>query len=158
MSEIQIFRLTSKQFQNEMWSHRDPSSCPAGRWNPRGVFICYAADSVAAATHELAVHIGFPAVCHQCSLGVATLRDEQITTLNASSLSKNWKSNEVYTQELGRLFVESQSTLALQVPSALLPFTFNYLLNPNHPEFAELNGTLEPEFNLDPRPLRRSAN
>lgn len=55
------------------------------------------------------------------------------------------------TQAFGAEWVQSQRSVALRVPSVVVPGEFNYLLNPAHPQFAKVKvGKPEP-FSFDPR-------
>jgi RES domain-containing protein len=55
---------------------------------------------------------------------------------------------------LGTEWLRSRRTLALSVPSAVVPQERNYLLNPAHPDFARVAlGRREP-FSFDPRMWR----
>jgi RES domain-containing protein len=58
------------------------------------------------------------------------------------------------TQKLGSEWALSLRSLALRVPSAVVPSEFNLLLNPRHPAMPEVRvGQPQPLF-LDPRLLR----
>lgn len=58
------------------------------------------------------------------------------------------------TQALGLEWALSLRSLALRVPSAVVPVEFNLLLNPRHPAMREVRtGEPQPLF-LDPRLLR----
>jgi RES domain-containing protein len=55
------------------------------------------------------------------------------------------------TQRFGSAWARNQRSVALRVPSAVVPGEFNYLLNPAHPDFSRLKiGPAEP-FHFDPR-------
>lgn len=55
------------------------------------------------------------------------------------------------TQAFGAEWVQSQRSVALRLPSVVVPGEFNYLLNPAHPQFAKVKvGKPEP-FSFDPR-------
>jgi hypothetical protein len=43
-----------------------------------------------------------------------------------------WKSNLALTRKLGDTWLKSQRSALARAPSAILPNTFNYLLNPLH--------------------------
>jgi peptide/nickel transport system ATP-binding protein len=63
--------------------------------------------------------------------------DELIQSANMDELPDNW-ADEDAPQELadyGDAWSFTRSSVALRVPSALSPVEFNYLLNPEHPEF-----------------------
>jgi len=45
-----------------------------------------------------------------------------------------WKLDLAYTRALGDEWLRSKRTALAKVPSAILPDTWNYLLNPDHPQ------------------------
>jgi RES domain-containing protein len=55
------------------------------------------------------------------------------------------------TQEYGWTWITSNSSAVLRVPSAVIPYEPNYVINVLHPEFLEIEfGPPEP-FRFDPR-------
>ena len=55
------------------------------------------------------------------------------------------------TQLLGDHWLEETRSLALRVPSAVIPEEHNYLINPQHPNFAQLDIGPPELFTLDSR-------
>jgi RES domain-containing protein len=51
----------------------------------------------------------------------------------------------------GSAWARANRSLILYVPSVLVPEERNAILNPNHPEFAEVRMRIEREFQYDPR-------
>lgn len=51
----------------------------------------------------------------------------------------------------------SQRTLAIYVPSVIIPSELNVLLNPLHPEFESVIWNSSEPFEFDQRLLRRSS-
>ena len=65
----------------------------------------------------------------------------------------NWRNypHPRETQAIGSDWAKARRTAGLRVPSAVVPGEFNYLLNPAHPQFAQVKlGAPEP-FAFDPR-------
>jgi RES domain-containing protein len=55
------------------------------------------------------------------------------------------------TMQFGAAWAQAQRSVALRVPSAVVPGEFNFLLNPLHPDFKRVKlGRPEPFF-FDPR-------
>jgi len=79
-----------------------------------------------------------------------------VATLAPGRLPRSWRTAQgvPLTQALGDEWLASGRTLALAVPSSIVPEEKNYVLNPTHPAFAKLAvGTAAP-FVLDPRLTR----
>ena len=49
-----------------------------------------------------------------------------------------WKEQPEFTRGLGNAWLGSLATPLARVPSAIVPQTWNYLLNPEHPDAAKL--------------------
>lgn len=81
------------------------------------------------------------------------------TTVELAGLPEDWRTYPAPERlaEIGSSWARQLRTAILNVPSAVVPHESNYLLNPSHPQFAEvIAGTPEP-FRLDPR-LRKPAS
>ena len=77
----------------------------------------------------------------------------RILTLHLSALARGWDdpSPSDDTRDIGTNWVREGTTAILSVPSSVIPRERNYLLNPNHPEFAQIKfGPPEP-FRFDVR-------
>ncbi len=58
----------------------------------------------------------------------------EIEEVALSALPQDWVSLSKVTQRIGAEWLTSERTALLRVPSALVPETANYLLNPIHPD------------------------
>jgi len=79
--------------------------------------------------------------------------DIKIETLNAKKLPANWNEYDqlFITQKIGDNWVKEAKTAIIQVPSAIVSDEFNYLLNPNHPDFKFIRLTKTQPFLFDGR-------
>jgi RES domain-containing protein len=50
----------------------------------------------------------------------------------------SWKIDELSTRIIGSSWLRSLETPLARVPSVLAPYTWNYLLNPEHPDAAQI--------------------
>ena len=59
---------------------------------------------------------------------------------DASKLSNDWNRAVPHpsTLHIGSRWVREQASAVLEVPSAIVPIESNFLLNPAHPEFGEI--------------------
>jgi RES domain-containing protein len=55
------------------------------------------------------------------------------------------------TREVGTRWVAESRSAVLRVPSIVMDGEFNYVLNPRHPDFAQLEIGEALEFSFDPR-------
>ena len=61
------------------------------------------------------------------------------------------------TRRYGHQWVTSQSSVAIYVPSVIIPVEFNVLLNPTHDVFQDVKWEASRPFEFDPRLLRDSS-
>lgn len=125
-----------------------------GRWNSPGTAMIYASESIALAALELLVHLGRGEVLDSYRLFTLTLPDRSILTLDDAALPAAWRADPApgSTADIGDGWVASGRSVALLLPSTIIPRERNCLLNPAHPDFAQIAaGAAEEPFGLDPR-------
>lgn len=109
----------------------------SARWHSRGQEIVYLAESPASALLERLVHLeidtdDLPADYQLLAIEIPD--HIRFDTVEANSLPRDWQSSERTTQAAGDSWLREGRTLLLRVPSAITPYTFNWLLNPRHPD------------------------
>ena len=128
-----------------------------GRWNSKGVAPVYTSETVSLAALELLVHLHRSEVLNTYGLVSVELPDAGVMELDAASLPGDWRRDPPPPSAavLGDEWVAGGSSLALAVPSALVPRQRNILINPAHPDFTAAAGTARTEpFDFDPRLAR----
>lgn len=111
-----------------------------GRFNSKGTAVVYAADSLALALLEVAVHL--PSY-HGLRGRVAfrlTFEASIVNTLTESDLPADWRSMPPAraTQQLGDAWVREGQSAVLRVPSVVVPGAYNLVLNPAHEDFSRI--------------------
>ena len=110
----------------------------SARWHTAGRLIVYLADCPAGALLERIVHMtdmiedAFLPQFYQL-LKVAVPDELGLKQLNTIA-PVDWKERPEFTRNLGDAWLASMETPLARVPSAIAPQTWNYLLNPEHPE------------------------
>jgi RES domain-containing protein len=110
----------------------------SGRWHTEGRLIVYLADCPAGALLERIVHMtdmfdeAYLPRFYQL-LKVSVPDKLAIKPLNTLAPA-DWKERSEYTQQAGDAWLASRETAVARVPSVLAPHTWNYLLNPEHPD------------------------
>jgi RES domain-containing protein len=115
----------------------------------------YGSETRALATLEVLAGLRTPAVIPAYVL-IRVEFDEGLTTaLDVRTLPKAWKDSPPGdpTQRLGNEWLKAGASVALRVPSAVVPNEFNYLLNPSHPDFKKVRVGKPEALYLDPRIL-----
>ena len=114
----------------------------SARWHTRGHRIVYLSATPASALLEILVHLEIeeghlPRFYKLLEIQVPD--DVRIEKLEDwAKLPKSWPKKHVVTRTLGDQWLDRNSAALLQVPSALVPRTSNFLLNPLHKDAARI--------------------
>jgi RES domain-containing protein len=142
-----VWRLASGRY-----SPLDGEGAPrvGGRWNSSGHAAVYTSESLALCLAKSLVHItgSLPRTYLNFKIYVP---DDAIEILDAQSLESRWEENLAYTRSVGDEWLTSRRSLALAVPSVVLPESTNFILNPLHPRSAELRLIAQRPFTFDAR-------
>lgn len=124
------------------------------RWNHKGIYMVYTAESISLAALELVVHLPEEALLYHHYVHIpVTFDSKQVMTLEPSKLPSDWHHNPPpeSTQKIGSGWAKKRKHLVLKVPSSVIPEEHNYLINPLHSEAKGLRiGKAEP-FKFDLR-------
>ena len=128
-----------------------------GRWHSRGRRVVYCAQSPAAALLEILVHFeidiqDLPA--RYRLLKIEAPDDVQVESVSVNRLPIDWPARTEVTRGLGDGWLTKGSAPLLTVPSAIVPETFNVLLNPAHEEASRIVTVQTAEHAIDPRLLK----
>jgi RES domain-containing protein len=128
-----------------------------GRWNSRGVSVVYAAGSQSLAVLEMLVHLDAADLLQSYVLFEVKIDAALMSALVEADLPLGWRSNPPPPglREMGDIWAASHASVALRVPSSLIPEEYNYLLNPKHPEFGKLEFGHATPFRYDARLAER---
>jgi RES domain-containing protein len=121
-----------------------------GRWNSPGRSVVYMAESVPLAVLENLVHMSrtdFPkgyVVAGAALPDAAPLLTEVQLRIAAGLVDSSERA-------VGDYWIEHDLSAVLQVPSAVVQGSSNFLLNPAHPGFRRIVAHRPIEFQFDPR-------
>ncbi|NEM98956.1 RES family NAD+ phosphorylase [Pontibacter burrus] len=147
-----VYRLSRSRFAKDLSGKG--AELAGGRWNSKGTAMLYTSDSIALCTVEVAVHMPLGIVPLDYQLIQLELPDEiPIAELPESELPEDWQTfpHSNATQLIGDAFIQEQETMVLKVPSAAVQGTYNYLINPRHPQFSKLTIVAVTPFEFDKR-------
>ena len=113
----------------------------SGRWHSRGRRIVYCAPNPATALLEVLVHAEIDAEDVPLKLRFLEIEAPDsvtVETADARSLGSGWQRSPEMTRPFGDGWLRSGRTALLHVPSAIVPATWNVLINPQHPDSAQV--------------------
>ncbi|MEQ8548587.1 MAG: RES family NAD+ phosphorylase [Cyclobacteriaceae bacterium] len=128
-----VYRISKKAYIQDL-SGRG-AALYGGRWNPKGISLCYTAGTISLAYLEFLVHnyhiLNTATIC----LAKIRISDSHISALKAEELPDGWRSKNIIShdsQKVGKDFVLKNEFYAMKLPSVIVPGEYNYLLNPLH--------------------------
>ena len=151
--EVYAYRLVKRKYQDTAFDG-EGARLYGGRWNSPGNACVYVASSESLALLEIMVHLESYRLLDAYALLRLTLPAESILRVGAEDLPDNWQEAPApaETADLGDGWLTSGQSLALALPSVVVPREFNYMLNPGHPLFDPIVAAAEPlPFKPDPR-------
>ena len=145
----QVWRLVKEKYADSAFSGEGARQ-GGGRFNSPGRPVVYTSESLALAELEILVHLPTSRLLDSYVAFRARLPDGAARVLDRASLPSNWRESPVprSVQAVGDAWLKSESSLALRVPSAVVPAEDNVLINPEHPRFEEvtIDGPLDPDI------------
>jgi RES domain-containing protein len=125
----------------------------SARWHTAGHRIVYLAESPAGALIEALVHAelnerSWPRLYDLMQIAVPD--GLEVETLKISG-GNDWKKSSSLSRALGDEWLRSKRTALARVPSAIVPNTWNFLLNQEHPAAAEVRIVETTRAEYDPR-------
>jgi len=130
----------------------------SARWHTQGREIVYLAESPAGALTEALVNLeldssdlpsSYKLLKSEAPDGISTV------SVQDTELTLTWIEDFVLTRTIGDEWLASSKSALLRVPSAIIPETYNFLLNPNHPEAAGVKVLSYLEYPWDHRLFQR---
>lgn len=146
---MEVFRITHAQYANQL-----QASGRAARWNSSGQEVIYTAGSRSLACLENVVHRNAKGLSSQFRVIVVYVPDALYQeVIHESLLPQDWYESvdAVLCREIGDAWLAEGRSAILQVPSAIIHSEANYLLNPSHPDFSQVQLIATEQFRFDQR-------
>lgn len=134
-----VWRLERKTFAQAAFTG-EGARLYGNRFNSKGTAVVYAAESLPLALLETLVGLTDYDQLHQYVFFRAELPAGRIQELEADALPSGWDAHPPAgaSKHVGDDWISEERSLALRVPSVVVPYSYNYLLNPAHPAFEEV--------------------
>jgi RES domain-containing protein len=124
-----------------------------GRWNSKGVPVIYTAATCSLAALEMLVHLQNQQILEAYMVAEVSFTSAMVQIVDPATLPSNWAADPAprRLKTLGNRWIAERASAILRIPSAVIQTEFNYLLNPNHEDFAKLTFSAARPFVFDPR-------
>jgi RES domain-containing protein len=127
-----------------------------GRWNSPGTSVIYASQSRALCLLEVLAGIRSVKPIDAYVIFPIRFDDSLLARIEPGDLPAEWRQSPppASTQRIGDQWATAQRSAILRVPSSIVPDEYNYLMNPAHPDFAQVKIGSPEELSNDSRLLR----
>ena len=151
--KITAWRIVKATHKNRAFDGEGARTA-GGRWNKIGIPMIYAADSLALAALETIVHLPTIDLLNKKFIYIPVQFDHRLLiSLDPAAIPDDWDSFPPpdSTQTVGSKWALKKKSVILKVPSTVILEEFNYLINPQHPDFKRLSIGSPGRFVFDPR-------
>jgi RES domain-containing protein len=154
---MNLWRIIDRGLLREAFSGQGASAY-GGRWNSPGTRMIYCSEHPALAALEKLVHIQDIEQLRRSYSLIALGCPDELTEALPTRLPRNWTGDgaRARLRRIGDQWIASRRSLALVVPSVVLPRSSNILVNPLHAAFGRLQIGRAESVDFDPR-LRGAA-
>lgn len=165
LEKITLWRLDREKYvNNDSCLSGEGGLYNANRWSKKGETVVYTAANISLAFLEIYHHLDFnnptpEQIAENSSRRIVQLYldDLDYQEININMLSTEWRKiktsqdpkKPTLLQKIGSKWFKSRVTPILKVPSAIVPYEFNYLINPNHPDVAGRLSLQSPVSNIN---------
>lgn len=149
---MEVFRLLREQYANTLSGKG--AAIKGARWNSQGVEIIYTAANRSLALAEVAVHFTLATLPDDYMMITIFVPDNtSLIKLKEKDVPNGWNAfpHSHSTQRFGDSFVFDNEYCLLQVPSAVTKGDFNFLINPYHADFKNIQIISKEKFPFDNR-------
>lgn len=149
-----VFRLSKSKYAHDLSGKGAEKA--GGRWNSKGTPMLYTSASRALCVAEIAVHTPLGIIPFDYAVSTIKLPGKALFEVKDKYLSPDWRSfpHADSTQKIGDEFIADGKHLVLQVPSAIIQDEYNFLINPTHKAFQNIQLQDVTPFTFDERLFR----
>jgi len=130
-----VYRLALEKYAASLFS-----SGVANRWNRNGQHVIYCSENISLCALELLAHTNGIRPAGKFGLMRIEISEPVIPhVVELANLPEHWHhlSSYALTQKLGSDWYDSQKSLCMRVPSAIVPSERNYVINTLHYDFID---------------------
>ena len=143
-----VYRISKLKYANDLSGKG--AKLFGGRWNLPGYAMLYTSSHISLAFLEMLVNANRRQLKSNFQVMCIEIPDSlQIKEIALKDLPSNWRkgigADEL--QSYGSSWLKEGKEAICKVPSAIIPFEKNVLINPEHPDFSKIK--LVDSFSLD---------
>ena len=134
---IRVYRILRKRYAKTPFDGEGGHRY-GGRWSSPGIRLAYTSEHLSLAMIEYFVHFDRDDAPPDLVVVAADVPDDvSRVTVSSRQLPATWRRTPAPAElaSIGDRFARKKRDAILIVPSALAPDEFNWLLNPDHPDF-----------------------
>lgn len=135
---MKVYRIERAKYLKMTLSGLRAAMAKGFRWNSLNTRLVYTSESRALATLEVTAHLDMAEDLpnDRYYVEIEIPQCVKIQEITKTELPRNWdaKPPNHTTQVIGDSFVIASEVAVLKVPSAIVPFEYNYLINLQHPD------------------------
>ncbi len=152
MADLTVWRLTHERYARSAFSGEGARQ-HGGRFNSPGIPIVYTSETLPLALLETLTGLERFAQLRRYVFFRARLSTERVATVSEEELPNDWDRHppSAPAQQMGDRWASQNESVALRVPSVVVPYSHNYLLNPAHPAFEKVKIGSGESMPVDPR-------
>ena len=142
------------------WNDGEGAFRFGGRWNSKGTRLLYTSASLALSTLEILVHLDDDELLSDYSYASLSFEDRLVKPLEeVAELPAEWGQYPIpdITRQIGDVWVRSNVSAILRVPSVVIPKEFNYLINLDHAAARRIKYGAVESFVLDRRFIEKKS-
>ncbi|MDT7858183.1 RES family NAD+ phosphorylase, partial [Rubrivirga sp. S365] len=131
---VVAWRLTKAEWAGSAFSG-EGARLGGGRWNSPGVPVVYLAGTLELGELDVLVNLTTAHLLGSYVAFCVTVPAGLVETLESSALPADWRRDPALrsAKRVGDGWVREGRTAVIRVPSAVVPSSANYLVNPAHP-------------------------
>ncbi|NBC65962.1 MAG: RES domain-containing protein [Bacteroidetes bacterium] len=152
MGTIRVWRICRRKYKESAFSGEGPKLY-GGRFNSEGLTAVYTSGSLSLSLLEMLVRTNDRSYLRHCIIFHAEIPEFLVDSPALTDLPEGW--NKIpyghTSQDFGDDWLSSNKSLALKIPSVVIPIEYNYVLNPNHPDYSNLQIKEKEQAGIDER-------
>ncbi len=131
-----VYRLAIPKYASDLSG--EGTAIFGGRWNFAGLRALYTSQHISLCILEILVRSQLNINPPGYQLITIEFPETNMIVIKPPELKTEWKQHIEYTQRIGEEFLNSNKSLVLQVPSAIVERENNFLLNPLHKNYSQV--------------------